>query len=78
MELSWQQSSIRAALETLSPDQRKALALAYLKGYTQSEIAELLGATLGTIKTRIRLAMKKLRLVLSETIMEVSQPISHK
>jgi RNA polymerase sigma-70 factor (ECF subfamily) len=77
MELSWRQSFIREALETISPDQREALALAYFKGYSHSEIAELLGVPLGTIKTRIRLAMQKLRLVLSQTMMEESQPISH-
>jgi RNA polymerase sigma factor (sigma-70 family) len=77
MDLSWQQSSIRAALETISRDQREALSLAYFKGYSQSEIAVLLGLPLGTVKTRIRLAMQKLRLVLSETMMEESQPTSH-
>jgi len=77
MELSWQQSLIREALETISPNQREALALAYFNGYSQSEIAELLGVPLGTIKTRIRCAMQKLRLVLSQTMMEESQPISH-
>lgn len=76
-DLSWQQRSIRGALETLPPDQREVLALAYFKGYTQSMIAELQGVPLGTIKTRIRLAMQKLRRVLSQPMMEDSQPISH-
>lgn len=74
MERSWRQSSIRAALETVTPDQREALDLAYFKGYSQAEIAELLGVPLGTIKTRIRLAMQKLRRVLPQTLMEESQP----
>ena len=76
MEHSWQQSFLREAFETISPDQREALALAYFNGYSQSEIAELLGVPLGTIKTRIRLAMQKLRLVLSQT-KEVSHEMGH-
>ena len=76
MELYWLQSSIREALETIPANQREVLALAYFKGYSQSEIAELLGVPLGTVKTRIRLAMQKLRLVLSQTMMEEPQTIS--
>jgi RNA polymerase sigma-70 factor (ECF subfamily) len=49
------------ALEHLPPSQRLALELAYLKGMTQVEIAASLGEPLGTIKTRMRLAMQKLR-----------------
>ena len=40
--------------------------LAYFGGYTQSQIAELLSQPLGTIKTRLRLAMQKLREFLNE------------
>ena len=49
------------ALSSLSPPQREAIELAYYDGLSQSEIAERLNQPLGTIKTRVRLAMQKLR-----------------
>jgi RNA polymerase sigma-70 factor (ECF subfamily) len=49
------------AMESLTPDQRETIELAFFRGLTHSEIAETLGAPLGTIKTRIRGAMQKLR-----------------
>ncbi|MFB3738538.1 MAG: sigma-70 family RNA polymerase sigma factor [Candidatus Velamenicoccus archaeovorus] len=55
---------IREALETLSPDQRRVVELAYLEGYTQARIARELGIPLGTVKTRTLAAMRKLRRVL--------------
>lgn len=52
---------VQIALETLSPPQRQAIELAYFEGLSQSEIAERLSEPLGTIKTRVRLGMQKLR-----------------
>ncbi len=52
---------VRQALAILSEEQRQAIALAYFYGLSQSEIAEKLELPLGTVKTRIRLGMMKLR-----------------
>lgn len=52
---------VRAALAELPIEQRQTIELAYFRGLSQSEIAEKTGQPLGTIKTRVRLAMAKLR-----------------
>ena len=52
---------VQEALATLSPPQRQAIELAYFEGLSQSEIAERLQEPLGTVKTRVRLGMQKLR-----------------
>ncbi len=52
---------VQQALATLSPPQRQAIELAYFEGLSQSEIAERLAEPLGTVKTRVRLGMQKLR-----------------
>jgi RNA polymerase sigma-70 factor (ECF subfamily) len=66
VEMNSQHAHIRQAMAQLPADQRETLLLAYFKGYSHRQIAELLEAPLGTIKTRIRLAMQKLRQILSE------------
>ena len=56
-----QQAEVRKALSTLSEEQRHAIELAFFNGFSQNEIAMKLNEPLGTIKTRIRNGMLKLR-----------------
>lgn len=58
--------SLREALTGLSQPQLESLVLAYYAGWSQREISEKTGAPLGTIKTRIRDALKLLRLRLDK------------
>ena len=63
-EARWR--SMRFAVQSLHPDQRKVIELAYYQGLSQSEIAEVLDWPLGTVKTRLRAAMESLRMVWNE------------
>lgn len=60
-----QAAEVRAALVELPEVQRRTVTLAYFGGYTQSQIAEITGVPLGTVKTRTFSAMRRLRLTLS-------------
>jgi len=63
---SQERRRIREAMRELSPDQRQALELAFYSGLSHSEIAERLNIPLGTIKSRIRSALKSLRYALED------------
>jgi RNA polymerase sigma-70 factor, ECF subfamily len=67
----WQQAwtnvrgeMVRKALERLPSEQKKSIELAYFSGYTQAEIASLMGVPLGTVKGRMRIGLQKLRAML--------------
>lgn len=58
--------AIREAMATLPESQRRVLELAYFHGWTHREIAEYLGEPLGTVKSRLRLALRKIHDWLTE------------
>jgi len=52
---------VRSALAQLPSEQREAIELAYFKGYTHSQIAQMTETPLGTVKGRMRIGLQKLR-----------------
>lgn len=71
VELGERADAVNNAMTVLSGQQRNAIELAFFEGLTHTEIAERLGEPLGTVKTRIRLGMQKLRDVLRELPQEM-------
>lgn len=68
-QVVWEQqrrAQINEAMRQLPEAQRVLIELAYFEGYTQSQLAARLGEPLGTIKTRLRLGVQKLRGILGE------------
>lgn len=68
VERAFEGEQVRQAIAQLPAEQQQTLALAYFKGYTHQQIAEALHEPLGTVKTRIRLAMQKLRVALEQQL----------
>ncbi|MEH3088826.1 MAG: ECF RNA polymerase sigma factor SigK [Microbacterium arborescens] len=62
VELRVEGRRVARALRSLPEAQREAITLAYYGGYSQSEIAALVGAPLGTVKTRMRDGLSRLRI----------------
>jgi RNA polymerase sigma-70 factor (ECF subfamily) len=59
-------AGVRQALAELPGDQQKVIELAYFGGFSQSEIADMIDAPLGTVKGRMRLGLEKLRTSIGE------------
>jgi RNA polymerase sigma-70 factor (ECF subfamily) len=66
VESALRREQVHLALSQLPREQQQVLILAYFGGYTQRQIAETLKQPLGTVKTRLRLAMQKLREILAD------------
>lgn len=67
VELGIESEKVVHALSGLPEVQREALVLAYYGGYSQNEVAVLVGAPLGTIKTRMRDGLSRLRAAMGVT-----------
>jgi RNA polymerase sigma-70 factor, ECF subfamily len=66
--ISERRARVVCALKNLPNEQRLVIELAYYKGWTQSQIAAHTGLSLGTVKTRVRLGLNKLKLALGNEI----------
>jgi RNA polymerase sigma factor (sigma-70 family) len=74
VEASERRDEVRVVLKELPDAQREALLLAYFGGYTQREVAALVGVPLGTVKTRMAAGMRKMRAALQDPGREEQQP----
>lgn len=68
---NFRRERMRSALATLPSEQREVVEMAFYGGLTHTEIADQIGAPLGTVKGRLRLAMDKLRSTLADLRQEI-------
>ena len=74
-QLAPDREAVRRALSQLPVEQRQVLELGYFEGLSSSEIAERIGAPIGTVKSRVAAALAKLRACLQEVgASEVGEP----
>jgi RNA polymerase sigma-70 factor (ECF subfamily) len=64
----WESEQVRAALETLPPPQRAVLELSFGQGFSQQEIADIMECPIGTVKSRVKLALQQMGRVLQNTL----------
>jgi RNA polymerase sigma-70 factor, ECF subfamily len=72
VEMVERQQQVLAALAKIPPEQRQVIEMAYYQGLTHTEIAAATGLSLGTVKTRLRLGLSKLKVAFETE----SSPIS--
>ncbi len=71
-----QQQQVLRSLSKIPPEQRQAIEMAYYQGLTHTEIAIVSGVSLGTVKTRIRLGLSKLKVTFSTESLTISRTAS--
>lgn len=69
---------MRALLDELPPEQAQAIELAFFQGLSREAMATQLGVAVGTVKTRLRLGLKKLRVLWEEKLESIENPASVK
>ncbi len=69
-EWSMEAAAVREAVQRIPDDQRRTVEMAYFEGITHVEIAERMGVPLGTVKSRLRIGLEKMRDYLHPKVME--------
>ncbi len=73
LDVTHRESSLHRALRRLDDAERQLLALAYFKGYTHKQLAKITNQPLGTVKTRIRRTLIKLKELMADDCMDAGE-----
>ena len=73
LDVTHRESSLHRALQRLDSAERQLLALAYFRGYTHKQLAEITQQPLGTVKTRIRRTLIKLKELMADDCMDAGE-----